>query len=124
MKIRQALETIKNLKPSQYSDEMLVNWLSVLDAHVWEDLLRRRGVPAPAVPYNRNALEREMLIPFPHDQIYLTWMGAQIDLMNAEYERYNNQMMLYNAQLQEYANEVTRTMQVTDAVIVKGVRAL
>lgn len=124
MKIREVIEKIRNIKPSQYSDEMMLAWLSVLDGQVWEDLLAKYGAPAPFLPYREGMLERELLIPFPRDDIYLTYLGAQIDYNNAEYERYNNGMMLFNAQLQEYYNAYTRRNKVKKPVYIKGVKAL
>ena len=124
MKIREAVSEIKNLKPSQYSDEMLIAWLGELDKSVWEDVLKAYGAPAPDLPYAKHMLERELMIPSPHDRMYLTWLCAKIDLHNAEYERYNNQMMLYNAQHQAFANYVTRNGLVADPAYVRGVKAL
>lgn len=124
MKLKDLLENIKNQKPSQYSDETLIGWVSELDGSVWEGILKPYGAPAPALPYTKGMLQRELLIPFPHDRMYVTWLGAKIDLANAEYERYNNQMMLFNAQHQEYANHVARNSMVKTTVYVKGVKAL
>ena len=123
MKIREAIETIKTTKPSQYNDQQLIAWLSELDGQVWEDLLAKYGAPAPFLPYRRMQMEMEMLIPFPHDQIYVTYLGAKIDYHNAEFERYNNEMMLYNAQLQAFYDAYTRT-HVAKPVIIQGVKAL
>lgn len=124
MWIHEALMKIKNMKPSQYDDEMLISWLSALDGHVWEDLLAKYGAPAPFLPYNGQMLNRMLLIPFPHDEIYLTYLAAQIDYHNAEYERYNNGMMLYNAQLQAFYDQYTRTHKVEKPLRIEGVRAL
>lgn len=123
MKIYKAIEQIKNTKPSQYTDEQLVGWLSELDGQVWADLLKRYGAPAPVLPYRQEMLGREMLIPFPYDGIYLVYLAAQIDYHNAEFERYNNGMMLYNAQLQAFYNAYTRE-HVAEPVYMKGVKAL
>ena len=109
MKIRQAMETIKSLKPSQCSDEILLEWISRLDGMVWEDILRGYCEP-PCLPYRMDAdMDRELLIPFPHDEIYVTWLGAKIDYINDELDRYNNAMMLYNAQLQAFADAFMRS---------------
>lgn len=124
MEIREVMEKIKNIKPSQYGDDMLLRWLSALDGQVWEELLKKYGAPAPLLPYEDSMLECELLIPFPYDAIYLAYLGAQIDYHNAEYERYNNGMMLYNAQLQEYYNSYTRTNSVAKPVYIQGVKAL
>lgn len=123
MKIHKAIETIRNMKPSQYTDEMLVSWLSTIDGQIYEDLMAKYGAPAPFLPYMEKMMGRELLVPFPHDDLYLTYLGAQIDYHNAEYERYNNSMMLFNAQLQAFYNAYTRTHVRTGAVI-KGVKAL
>jgi len=123
MKIRKALEKIKNMKPSQYTDDVMIDWLSALDGQVWETVLRRYGVPAPVLPYRQQMLERELLIPFPHDEVYIAYLGAKIDYHNAEFERYNNGMMLFNAQLQEFYDAFTRTHRAAP-VSVKGVKML
>ena len=124
MQIKKIIEQVKTIKPSQYSDDMLLSWLSELDGQVYNDLLSAYGAPAPALPYGRAAMHEELLIPFPYEGIYLTWLSAKIDGLNCEYERYNNDMMLYNAQLQEFYNAYTRTHLVEKPVIVKGVKAL
>ena len=123
MKIHKAIETIRNMKPSQYTDDMLIGWLSTLDGQIYEDLMAKYGAPAPFLPYTEAMMGRELLVPFPHDELYLTYLGAQIDYHNAEYERYNNGMMLFNAQLQAFYNAFTRTHMRKGAVI-KGVKAL
>lgn len=124
MKIYNALEQIKNLKPSQYSDEQLIGWLSNLDGQIHHDLLSAYGVPAPQLPYDTTMMGRELLVPAPDDELYLSYLMAKIDLHNAEYERYNNNMMLFNAQLQSYFNTYTRSHRRADTVYVKGVNPL
>ena len=123
MRIVDVLQDVKNHKPSQYGDEKMLQWLSALDGQVWEDLLSRYGVPAPAFPYREHMMGVQLLVPFPHDGLYMTYLSAQIDYLNAEYERYNNGMMMFNAQLQAFFNAYTRTHTRKGAQI-KGVKAL
>ena len=123
MKIYEAIEQIKNTKPSQYTEEQMMDWLSKMDGQVWADLLKRYGVPVPLLPYKDGMKARELLIPFPYDGIYLTYLATQIDYYNAEFERYNNGMMLYNAQLQAFYNAYTRE-HAAEPVYMKGVKAL
>lgn len=124
MRIAEVLLKIKNMKPSQYDDDMLVSWLSELDGHVWEELLAKYGAPAPVLPYNGQMLNRMLLIPFPYDGIYLVYLAAQIDYHNAEFERYNNGMMLFNAQLQAFYDSYTRNHKTEKALYIEGVKAL
>ena len=125
MKVYEAIENIKNLKPSQYSDEQLIAWLSELDGTVWAGLLSRYTKdPAPALPYSdKRDMGRELLIPFPYDGVYMHWLGANIDYMNGETERYTNGMMMYNAKLQEFYNDYSRNHRVINPVFIKGVKA-
>lgn len=123
MKIHKTIETIRNMKPSQYSDEMLLNWLSTLDGQIYEDVMAKYGAPAPFLPYTEQMMGRELLVPFPHDALYLIYLGAQIDYHNADYERYNNGMLLFNAQLQAFYNAYTRT-HICKGAQIKGVKAL
>lgn len=151
MTIHEVLEQVRSVKQNQYDDETLVRWISELDGHIWEDLLRHYedpaergsrgedgaagavqhrsprpkgaravyGVAAPSLPYDA---ERDMnttpLAPFPHDGIYQTWLSALIDYHNGEFERYENAMMLYNAQLSAFSDACVRAyMPATKTVI-------
>lgn len=124
MKILKAMEQIKATKPSQYSDEMMLGWISTLDGQVYSELLTHYGAPAPVLPYTMDRLGEELAVPFPFDDIYLIWMSAKIDQMNCEFERYNNEMLLFNSRIQEFYSAYTRTHTVMKPTIMKGVKAL
>lgn len=53
-------------------------------------------------------MERELLIPFPHDDVYLKWLGARIDYHNGEFERYNNAMVMFNVEYQSFLASYNR----------------
>lgn len=110
MTVREALTAVKGIKPSQYDDETLVRWLGELDGRIWEDILCRYGeADRPALPYHVDSdMGRALLAPFPHDDLYLKWLGAQIDYHNAEFERYNNGMVMFNAAYQAFADAWNR----------------
>ena len=42
------------------------------------------------------AKARTLLVDPPHDQIYVTWLQAQIDMENGEYSKYQNTMQMFN----------------------------
>lgn len=110
MTVREALTAIKGIKPSQYDDETLVRWLGELDGRIYQDILCRYGESArPALPYHVDTdMGKALLAPFPHDDLYLKWLGAQIDYHNAEFERYNNGMVMFNAGWQAFADAWNR----------------
>jgi hypothetical protein len=50
-----------------------------------------------------------LLIPPPYDDVYIKWLGAQIDYHNAEFDRYNNGMVMFNAGYQSFVDFFNRT---------------
>jgi len=121
MRIKETISELRGLKPNQYSDGMLVKWLSDLDGQIYENVMRNTedAPPPPALPYKEeHDMETELLAPMPYAGVYIHYMAAQIDFHNGEYERYNNGMVMYNVALQEFADAWNRThMHNQDGVI-------
>ena len=113
MTVMAALTAIKNIKPNQYDDATLTRWLAELDARIYEDvILSHETGEAFKPPHSPDVLLADqsttLLVPFPHDDVYVKWMGAQIDYNNAEFDRYNNGMAMYNAGLQAFVDSFNR----------------
>ena len=107
MRIRQAIEELRSLKPNQYSDETLLRWLSELDGQIYEEIMKNAedAPPPPQLPYRMDAsLERELLAPFPHEGLYISYMSMQVDYHNGETNRYNNGMVMFNMAYQMLEN--------------------
>lgn len=55
-------------------------------------------------PYNDDTSEQtELLIPAPYDEVYIHYLAAQIDRINQEMEKYNNDITLFNSTYLEFA---------------------
>ena len=138
MTIREVLTAVGVLKPSQYDEPTLVRWMSELEARIWQDVLchyeddgkrafphgkrmphrgnrwhpleasRYAPPPPPLAPLTMKNMEQKLLIDFPHDDLYVKWLCAQIDYHNAEYDRYNNAMVHFNAGLEAFSNWYNR----------------
>ena len=111
MTVREALAAVKTLKPVNYDDQTLLRWLNELSARAWEDVLSRYGEPEhPGPPVlTLNEPEAALPIPYPHDDVYLKWLFAQIDFHNGEYDRYNNSTVVFNAGFQAFGDSWNRT---------------
>ena len=110
MTIREILTAVKTVKPSQYDDATLVRWMGELDMRVWQDILCHYGekdAPSP-FPLSLKDMEQRLLVDFPHDDIYIKWLCAQIDYHNGEFDRYNNAMVMFNAGWQAFADWYNR----------------
>ncbi len=111
MTIMEAITKLDSLKSNVYSQEDKVQWLSKLDGAVKRLIIdaHEGGEAMPFEGYSTNTSpDTVLLIPFPFDEIYLHWMGAQVDYYNGETERYNDSILTYNAMFEEYANYYNR----------------
>ncbi len=104
MTIADALASIRHLKPNHYDDAMLVRWLSELDGKVWQEILLTSGAPMPALPYDPAKASCPLLIGFPHEDVYLKYLGMMIDFHNGEYDSFNNGMLMFRTQYQTFVD--------------------
>lgn len=123
MTISEVLVDIGKVKPSQYDHATLIRWLSELDGRVHEDIMSWfEGCPEkPEFPYKPGDQLASLLIPFPHEDLYIKWLMAKIDYHNADFERYNNSMMMFDEAWRGFVDAYTRNHRHIP-VTIKGVR--
>ena len=112
MKIIEAINRIDALKQNTYSQEDKVKWLSTLDSLVKAVIdAHEGGEDVTFTGYDDSTdLQTELLAPAPHDEMYLLWIGAQIDYNNREYGAYNNSVERFNTSWTAFKNYYTRTL--------------
>ena len=112
MTISEALARAKAVKPNTYSDTDMIRWLSTLDGFIKEHIIdtHEGGEAVVFNGYDENtSLATELIVPAPHDHIYVHWLEAQIDYANDEYDRYENTMGMYNTAYDNFKNYYNRT---------------
>lgn len=112
MTIMDAINRIDTLKPNRYEQSEKIKWLSTLDDRIMNDIiLTHEG--SEAVSYHgytdETALTTELLVPTPHDEMYLYWLEAQVDYWNGDFPRYNNSMSMFYTAYKDFANKYNRT---------------
>lgn len=112
MTIAQAIERVDGLIYNTYSQENKVQWLSLVDTTVKEQLIDTHEKP-PDTPFegydSGTPLDTVLLVPEPYSDIYVRWLEAQIHYYNGEYGKYNQALSMYNSALQAYVNHYNRT---------------
>lgn len=103
MTIREAIERVDSLKYNTYTDAEKVTWLSRLDERV-SLMVHGTGKPGAAWYDPESDMETELLVPPPFDEMYIHWLGAQIDYADGEIDKYNGEITLYNAEYSAYGN--------------------
>ena len=112
MKIIEAINGIDTLNHNTYSEPEKVKWLSrvdwmvkkhVIDTHEGAEDVTFTGYD------DLTDLNTELLVPAPHDELYLRWMEAQIHYHNGEYGKYNNAVEMFNTAFEDYRKYYNRT---------------
>ena len=112
MKIIEAINGIDTLNHNTYSEPEKVKWLSrvdwmvkkhVIDTHEGAEDVTFTGYD------DLTDLNTELLVPAPHDEMYLRWMEAQIHYHNGEYGKYNNAIDMFNTTYEDYKRHYNRT---------------
>lgn len=132
------------VKPNHYGLDEKVRWLSYIDATIKREIIDTHETPVHEVTVEENVEERTdttekrvvftgytmddmsavLLVPFPHDELYIAYLKAKIDEENGETARYNNSVSSFNSLLSDFAKAYNREhMPIsTPFRIYKGVR--
>lgn len=94
MNIKKCIAMADELRPNTISDETKAGYLYKLESEIAEMM----GVE---VVYQEWPNESEMLMPFPHDDIYHLYLCAMIDYANQETNLYANDMQMANAAIRD-----------------------
>lgn len=112
MTINEAINKLRDIKPNQFADDVLVGWLSEVEQKVFlENIVWHVGVEAelPAPYHPEDDKDTILLIPEPYSGVYIRYMEAQIDYYNGDYPRYANSMTMFNTALSEWVDYYNRT---------------
>lgn len=111
MKLATLIARIQVLRPSQYDEQQLTEWVNEVEAQVVETILNRAsGNNIQLEPYDIAVdAEKELLVPDENCDLYLHYLAAKIDFWNAELDRYNNDVAMYSASWQTFASKYRRT---------------
>lgn len=114
MTIREAIDRADVNNINQYSIEDKVRWLSILDNLIVIDIYSRHDRNKDEeeinfIPYTSEDMDKSLLVPFPYDELYVSYLDMKICEANRETERYNNAVVLYNSYLDDYSHMYHRT---------------
>ena len=112
MLIMEAIGRINRLKPNAYAIQDKVWWLSILDGRIKTDIIdtHEGGEDVIFTGYSEDGdTNTKLLVPAPHDILYIYWLEAQIDYANGEYNKYSNSMAMFNEAYSAFEKYYNRT---------------
>ena len=111
MTLMDALHRIDSIKPNSYSQDVKISWLSTIDSIIKTEIMDTHE-GADNVVFNgyneETALNTNLLVPAPYDEIYLFWLESKIDYWNGEIGKYNNSIAMYNEAYSAFAKHYNR----------------
>lgn len=110
MTTKKLVELLRELTPTEFSDSILLMWISNCENTILTDVLL--ASPEDCVELTE-LNDEKLLVPHPWDKLYLPYMQAQVAHANGEYDHYGNYIALFNAYLEEYARHIMETVQPT-----------
>ena len=98
--INEVIERNKAVKPDTYDETTKAEWLYRLDGRISKEIMHQE--PPAHYIYPEDG-DKELLVPFPYDDMYDYYLQAMIDYNNKEFKTYNNSLAMYNKAFGEYA---------------------
>lgn len=106
MTLNEVIAHVDGVKPNVYPEEAKAGWMIRLDGMIAVEV-HGEAQPFPcAWPEDG---DRELLVPFPYDDMYGLYVSAMIDFYNREYGNYNNAMTMFTERLEQYKAWYIRT---------------
>lgn len=103
MKIDRLLQLTKDLYPTEFSDAVLLMWLSQCENSILTEI---NLLAVSECTELQQVTDAELSVPHPYDKLYLPYMQAMICQANGETDKYVNHMQIYNTFRDEYARWV------------------
>ena len=113
MTIEKAIFQVDELKPNQVAKAQKIAWLSHLDRRVFTEVFSTHepGADTPTAfsGYTQDTPpDTELLAKPPYDDLYPHFLAIQVDLTNLEYDKYNNDLLLFNSAWGQFARAYHR----------------
>lgn len=107
------IHAVDAMRPNGIGTDQKVRWLSRCDGQILEHLEENHHINRKRFrPFHgeieADALCAPMMVREPYQAIYEYYLMAQIDLVNGDMARYNNDMILYNSALSDFCKAFHR----------------
>ena len=117
MIISDLINYVNGVKPHNFDNNVLIRWINEIEGRIqteiylidvheitlyeWDDTWTNER--------KAQELGKELLVGAPYDNIYTTYLTAEIDNANGEYNRYENTKEQFNRVFGQYSRWVAQT---------------
>ncbi|MBQ8836446.1 MAG: hypothetical protein IJ002_03155 [Clostridia bacterium] len=109
MTIMEAISAADGLRNNHIDEQIKKAWLSELDGRIFYELIRPYGKQDEFTGYGADtASDTALIVPYPYDSLYVTYLEMQIARQNNEMPRYNNAAVVFNEQYSAFRRWYSR----------------
>ena len=113
MTIQQALDMADQLKPNMMSTAVKIGFLNEIEGKIQREIIATHEATAEELEPRSYDTGTDpatvLLIPAPYDGFYPFYIMMQIDILNQEADKYNNDAALFGQKYREMNNWWNRT---------------
>ncbi len=110
MTINEALNAADALRNNAVGREIKITFLSELDGRICYDIMQPCGYKGNFIGYDsKTPGDTELLVPYPYDALYVSYLEQEIARASNELPRYNNARVLFNEKLSAFRQWYVRT---------------
>lgn len=89
------IRDIDRIEPNAYEAEDKIRWIREIEGRVWTELFLMQPIGF-SVDNMMDLFQQELSIPAPYNKVYRHYLRAMIHYGNAEPDRYNMDIGLFN----------------------------
>lgn len=109
MKFSEAINQADAIKPNAFNAATKKRWLLELEGKIAADVMLMDISELRQLTKMDSSDDRETLVSFPHDGLYVTYLMAKIDEQNGEFNKYTNTMQMFNGELNNFKRWFAQT---------------
>lgn len=113
MNLQTALDRVDLHRPNHVNEIQKIAWLNELDGQINTELVKTHYHMPDEFVFNgyddTTEGDTKLLAPFPYDELYFYYLCAQVDNVNQEMEKYNNDRELFNNAYKLLSDYINRT---------------
>jgi hypothetical protein len=108
MRIIDAVTNVDNLLPNAFDQEQKHKWLKNIEDKIYKEVVLTHENDTDILITDFEDDNSELIAPYPYDNLYISFILAKIFEYEHETVRYNNQMIIFNQEYQEFVNWYNR----------------
>lgn len=106
--LAEVITRVDALVENSYTNDQKTSWINDLNSKIYTDILLVSEYDYETLVYDTHSAS-ELVVDPAHEEIYVSWLAAQIYLHQHEYTEYNAFIDIYNQQWENYMCYIAQT---------------